>query len=104
MPKVSSKKNVPPVETVRLGGIAAKIYANKVENSPIPLYKITFDRTYTVQGEFKTVTSFRQEDLPYLLHVSNEAWLRVEKLKAAQWEDSRKESNSTDDESDEENE
>lgn len=85
----SAKDNVPPVDKVRMGGVTASIYANVVKDSPIPMYKVTVSRTYTVKGEFKTVTSFRQEDLPYLSHVLTEAWMRIERLKQQAWDDTR---------------
>ena len=45
---------------------------------------------WSVSGEFKTVTSFRQEDLPYLVHVLQEAWKRIGEMKQQAWEASRK--------------
>lgn len=59
---------------------------------PIPVYKVTISRTYTAKGEFKTVTSFRQEDLPYLSYVLKEAWVRIERFKQQAWEESRTDS------------
>ena len=90
--KPDRKENVPPVEKVRLGGVTASIYANDVKDMPIPVYKVTVSRTYTAKGEFKTVTSFRQEDLPYVTHVSKEAWVRIERLKQQAWEATREDS------------
>lgn len=91
MASQSGKENVPPVDKVRLGGVSASIYANSVKNMPIPLYKVTVSRTYLDKGEFKNVGSFRQEDLPYLEHVLQDAWLRIERMKQQDWEKSRKE-------------
>jgi len=87
--KQSRKENVPPADKVRFGGVTASIYANDVKDMPIPVYKVTINRTYTLKGEFKTVTSFRQEDLPYLRHVLEEAWVRIEQMKQQAWEASR---------------
>jgi len=88
----SGKENVPPVDKVRFGGVTVSIYANEVKDMPIPVYKATISRTYTVKGEFKTVTSFRQEDLPYLSYVLKEAWVRIERMKQQAWEESRTDS------------
>ena len=88
--KQSGKKNVPPVDKVRFGGATASIYANDVIDFPIPMYKVTVSRTYTVNGEYKTATSFRDEDLPYLIHVLQEAWVRIEQMKQQAWEAFRK--------------
>ena len=90
MTSQSGKENVPPVDKVRFGGVTASIFANIVQDVPIPVYKVSITRTYTVKGEFKTVTSFRQEDLPYLNHVLQEAWIRIEQLKQQAWDESRK--------------
>ena len=90
--KQTGKGNVPPVDKVRFGGVTASIYANEVKDMPIPLYKVTISRTYTMKGEFKTVTSFRQEDVPYLTYVLNEAWVRIEQMKQQAWEATRKDS------------
>ena len=88
--KQSGKENVAPTDKVRLGGTSASIYANVVKDMPIPVYKVTVSRTYTINGEYRTVTSFRQEDLPYLIHVLQEAWVRIEQMRQQAWQASRK--------------
>jgi hypothetical protein len=88
--KQSARENVPPADKIRFGGVTASIYANDVKDMPIPVYKVTVSRTYTAKGEFKTVTSFRQEDVPYLAYVLKEAWVRIEQMKQQAWEASRK--------------
>lgn len=88
--KQSGKENVPPVDKVRFGGITASIYANDVQDMPIPVYKVTVSRTYVVNGAYKTATAFRQEDLPYLQYALHEAWVRIEQMKQQAWEASRK--------------
>ena len=89
MTSQSGKENVPPVDKIRFGGVTASIFANAVKDVPIPVYKVTVSRTYTMKGEYKTVMSFRQEDLPYLNYVLQEAWVRIERLKQQAWEESR---------------
>ena len=88
--KQSGKENVPPADKVRFGGVTASIYANDVRDMPIPVYKVTVSRTYLANGEYKTATSFRQEDLSYLRYVLQEAWVRIEQMKQQAWEASRK--------------
>ena len=90
----SGKENIPPVDKIRFGGVTASIYANDVKDMPIPLYKVTVSRTYTVNGKFKTVTSFRWEDLQSLIYVLKKAWVRIEELKQQAWETSRKDDKS----------
>lgn len=90
MTSKNRKENVPPVDKVRSGGVTASIYANEIADMPIPLYKVTVSRTYLAKGEYKTVTSFRHEDLPYLTYVLIEAWVRIERMKEQAWDASRK--------------
>jgi len=91
MASQNGKDNKPPVDKVRFGGVTANIYANKVENSDVPLHKVTVSRTYVdKKNEFRTVTSFRMEDLPFLVHVLQEAWKRIGDMKQQAWEESRK--------------
>ena len=93
MASQSAKENVPPVETIRCGGVAASIFANDVKDLPIPLYKVSINRTYKAKdGKFKTVMSFRHEDQPYVEYVNRKAWVKIAELKSQAWEDSRKES------------
>lgn len=87
-----SKENNPPVAKVRCNGATGNIYANKLKDSPVPLYKATFDRTYVDQGKFKTVTSYREQDLPYLIATAIQTWLKMVELKQKAWADSRSES------------
>jgi len=100
----NGKENIPPTDKVRFGGVTASIYANEVKDMPIPLYKVTVSRTYTMKGEFKTVTSFRLEDLPYLTYVLKEAWVRIERMKQQAWEGSHSETEKTAPETTAENE
>ena len=89
-PSQSAKENTQPVDKVRFGSVTAAIFANEVKDLPIPVYKVTVSRTYAVQGTYKTVTSFRQEDIPYLSYVLKEAWVRIERFKQQAWDESRR--------------
>ena len=80
MATTSSKDNTPPVATFRMRGISVAVYANQVEKSPVPMYKVSIKRTYVQKGEFKTVTSLLRDDLPVAEHLFRQAWLRIIEL------------------------
>ena len=81
-----------------MNGCHGNIYENAVKDSPIPLYKATFNRVYVDKGQFKTVVSYREEDMPYLIVTAVQTWLRMIELKQRAWDDSRKESPEASDE------
>jgi len=98
MPTQSGKDNSPPKVTVKCNGCHGNIFENAVKDSPTPLYKATFNRIYTDQGKFKTVVSYREQDMPYLIVTAIKAWLQMIELKQQAWDASRTDASETADE------
>lgn len=64
-----AKKNTPsPVHQIRMGSIKAAIWENQTENGT--RHQTTFQRSYQVDGEWKTSTSFGLQDLALLQQVA----------------------------------
>lgn len=72
----SSKDSVKPIQTFRLRGITASVFANKAEtkNGDITFHKVSIQRTYKDGDEFKTTASFGRDDLPIVRLLTDRAW------------------------------
>ena len=95
---MENSRNTKPVEVIRMRGVSASIFANKVKDRATPLYKVSLKRTYRKDGEFKSVTTFGMEDLPAVSNAVQQAWLRITELEAQAW---KKQQAASDDGSDE---
>lgn len=82
---MEDSKNSKPVDVIRLRGVSASIYANKVKDRSFPLYKVSIKRTYKKNGEFKSVTSLGRDDLPAAALLLNKAWVRILELEGDHW-------------------
>lgn len=81
----SEAKTNKPVKIMRLRGISASIFANPAKtkgNDDSTFYKVSIQRTYKVDDEFKTTSSFSRDDLPIVSLLSQKAWEFVLKEEA----------------------
>jgi hypothetical protein len=88
---MDDSKNTKPVEVFRMRGVSASVYANKVKDRSLPLYKVSIKRTYKKDGEFKSVTSLGRDDLPIAALLLKKAWTRVLELEDEHWKDAEEE-------------
>lgn len=77
MPQKTTKQT--PVETIRSGALKASIWKNKGQNGAF--LKVTFSKTYSVDGEPKDTYSFDARDLLTLSDLAQHASRRMEELK-----------------------
>lgn len=65
-----------PVKTFRIRGISASVFENEVqsEGQPVRFFKVSLQRAFRQDGEFKHNSSFGRDDLPVAMHVLREAW------------------------------
>ena len=61
-----------PVQTIRVHGIRASIWANPTEKGV--RYNTTFERSYRDGEEWKTTDNYGREDLLVLAYVATEAF------------------------------
>ncbi|BDC49817.1 hypothetical protein F183_A21330 [Bryobacterales bacterium F-183] len=60
-----------PVDAIRVGSIKGSIWKNEGVNGP--WYNVTFERLYRENGEWKSSTSFGEDDLLVLAKVADHA-------------------------------
>ena len=89
-------KNSKPVEVYRLHGVAVSVFANKVKDRDVPLYKVSLKRTYFKDGEFKSVTALGRDDLPIAKQLIEKAWMRILELEEDHWNESSESPSRTD--------
>lgn len=65
-----------PIETIRLRGVSASIFANKamVEGREVTFHKVSVQRAYKDGDEWKHTSSFGRDDLPVVNMVLQRAW------------------------------
>ncbi|GEM_PF-1408769 len=65
-----------PVKTIRLRGVSASIFANKVkvEGRDRTFHKISVQRAYKEGDDWKHTSSFGRDDAPVLILVLKRAW------------------------------
>jgi|CXWL01.1.fsa_nt_gi hypothetical protein len=81
----STSKTAKPVETFRLRGISASIFENKSEDGKTTFHKVSLQRTYRQDDEWKTTQSLSRDDLPIAALLLHKAWefiLQVESRKS----------------------
>ena len=81
----STSKTAKPVETFRLRGISASIFENKSEDGKTTFHKVSLQRTYRQDDEWKTTQSLSRDDLPIAALLLHKAWefiLQVESKKS----------------------
>lgn len=70
-----------PVARVRMGLIQAAIWSNDTDKGG--LYNVTLERSYKVEDQWKSSTSFGRDDLLTLAKVASEAHSRILQLQSA---------------------
>ena len=65
-----------PIKTIRLRGVSASIFANKVKvkGRDRTFHKVAVQRSYKDGDEWKRTTSFGRDDLPVVNTVLQRAW------------------------------
>lgn len=65
-----------PVKIFRIRGISASIFANPVKTNGKDsiFYKVSIQRTYKEDDEFRTTNSFSRDDLPLVWLLTQKAW------------------------------
>ena len=65
-----------PVKVFRFRGISASVFENTThaENQPLRFFKVSLQRAFKQDGEFKHNSSFGRDDIPVAMHVLNQAW------------------------------
>ena len=89
---MEDSKNSKPVEVFKLRGVAVSVFANKVKDRDLPMYKVSTKRTYYKDGEFKSVTALGRDDLPIASQLLQKAWTRILELEEQHWNESSEDS------------
>jgi hypothetical protein len=65
-----------PVKTFRFRGISASVFENTThaDNQPVRFFKVSLQRAFKQDGEFKHNSSFGRDDIPVAMHVLHNAW------------------------------
>jgi hypothetical protein len=74
-----------PVKTFRLRGISASVFLNETyqEGQPMRFYKVSLQRTFRQNGEFKHNSSFGRDEIPVAVHVLQQAWAYILEIENA---------------------
>lgn len=62
-----------PVNSFRLRGITATVFEN-ISDDGKPFYKVTLQRSFKQNNEWKSTNSFGRDDLPILSLLTKQAW------------------------------
>ena len=62
-----------PVKSFRLRGITASVFENQSEDGK-SFYKVTLQRSYKQDDEWKSTNSFGRDDLPLVSLLTKQAW------------------------------
>jgi hypothetical protein len=65
-----------PVKTFRIRGISASVFANEThaDGQPVRFFKVSVQRAFRQDGEFKHNSSFGRDDIPVAMLVLRRAW------------------------------
>lgn len=69
-----SKPAAKPVQTFRLKAISASVFENQSEDGKTTFYKVSLQRTYRQDDEWRTSQSFSRDDLPIAALLLQKAW------------------------------
>ena len=83
----AAQAHTKPAKTFRLRGISASVFANAAKGGDreVPFHKVSLQRTYREDDEWKTTSSFGRDDLPIAKLVLDQAWqfiLETEAIRA----------------------
>ena len=80
-----------PVDEVRIGAVKAAIWRNETDNGA--RFNVTFSRSYKdSEGEWKSTSSFRRDDLLVLAKIADRAHSRIFALQREERKDRHDES------------
>lgn len=88
-PQTAPAQNQPaqnkPVKTFRLRGISASIFQNETyrDGQPARFYKVSLQRAFRQDGEYKHNSSFGRDDIPVAMHVLQQAWAYILEIENA---------------------
>ena len=65
-----------PVKTFRVRGISASVFENTThaDSQSVRFFKVSLQRAFKQDGEFKHNSSFGRDDVPVAMHVLHKAW------------------------------
>jgi hypothetical protein len=74
-----------PIQVFRVRGISASVFENhaKSRDRSLTFYKVSLQRTYRDDGEFKTTASLSRDDLPIAALLLDRAWQFILETEAA---------------------
>lgn len=74
-----------PVKTFRLRGISASVFQNEVyrDGQPARFYKVSLQRAFRQDGEYKHNSSFGRDEIPVAVHVLQQAWAYILEIENA---------------------
>lgn len=70
----TTKSAAKPVQTFRLKGISASVFENKSEDGKTSFHKVSLQRSYRKDGEWKQSDSLGRDDLPIAALLLQRAW------------------------------
>ncbi|MEX0702382.1 MAG: hypothetical protein WD069_09830 [Planctomycetales bacterium] len=86
MESSTTKSAAKPVETFRLKGISASVFENKSEDGKTTFHKVSLQRSYRQDDQWKQTQSLSRDDLPIAQLLLQKAWefiLEAEAKKSA---------------------
>ncbi|QDU10903.1 hypothetical protein [Gimesia aquarii] len=63
-----------PVKSFRLRGITASVFENSSEDGKSTFFKVTLQRSYKQDDDWKSTNSFGRDDLPIVSLLTKQAW------------------------------
>lgn len=74
-----------PVKTFRLRGISASIFQNETYQAgqPVRFYKVSLQRAFRQNGEFRHNSNFVRDEIPVAVHVLQLAWAFILEIENA---------------------
>jgi hypothetical protein len=74
MESSTTKSAAKPVETFRLKGISASIFENQSEDGKTTFHKVSLQRSYRQDDQWKQTQSLSRDDLPIAQLMLQKAW------------------------------
>ena len=74
MESSNTKKGAKPVQTFRLRGISASVLEDGWDDGESVFHKVSLQRTYRQNGEWRTTQSLSRDDLPIAWLLMQKAW------------------------------
>jgi hypothetical protein len=74
-----------PVKVFRFRGISASVFENEThaDGQPLRFFKVSLQRAYRQDGEFKHNSSFGRDEIPVAMHVLRKSWEFILEREAA---------------------